>query len=102
MKNEKKESMGMNKEFVSFVVGVKNVVDMSKVEKEYGEKLNLKYKNFERVKGRRFRDELKEVLVGELKGLGVSMEEFKKVCSRISEDISVKFGSNRSYVWVKV
>ena len=102
MENEKKSSIGLNKEFVSFVVGVKSVVDMNKVEKEYSEKLDMKYSNFGRVMGRCFRKELKEVLIEECKSLGVSVEEFKKVCSRIMGDISEKYGSERSYVWVKV
>ena len=98
------KQIGLNKEFVGFIAqcAKAKVADFDKVEKDYAAKLELKYRNFGRLFGRIHRPQLKAALTAELKTLGVSEKDFEDMCNKINADISTKFGSSHSYVWVKV
>jgi hypothetical protein len=112
MKKEKnvkvKESIGivkLNIRFLDFVNEIKE--NLNKISNEELRKFYLDFnnkkssKNIDKVIKRVFRDELKEVLNGEIEKRGLSFEEFKGLCVLIEEKVRGK-SVNNNYLDVEV
>ena len=95
----KENVMGLNEEFVLFVVEVvKNEIkNKEEIEKVYSDMVGLKFENMGRVYSRVMRDELKEVREEIFKENGINESEFIEVGEMIKEMIG---DEKRKYRWI--
>ena len=100
-----KKEMRINIDFINFIsklIKEKVVVDekmRGSILKDYEKEVELRFSNLKRVSNRNKREEVKEILKGELKSRNIEVKEYIEVSEKLENLVNKK---NNNYVSIKV